>query len=285
MLIGRSERIVETMRGIGLERTEGLEIHNARLSKENRRYADYLYDRLQRQGYLWRDCQRLVNQDRNVFGALMVACGDADAMVTGVTRSYYVALEDVRRVIGTAPGKRLIGFAIMVTKGRTVFLADTTVLELPTPVEMADIAVETAAKARQMGHEPRVAILSFSVFGNPIREKMLPVRETVAELDRRKVDFEYDGEMSAEVALDHELMKSLYPFCRLSGPANVLVMPGLHSANISAQLLQKVGGGTVIGPLLNGLEKPVQIVHLGASVAELVNVAALAAHDAVGPKR
>ncbi len=285
VLIGRSERIVETMRSIGIERADELEIHNARLSKDNRRYSDYLYSRLQRYGYLWRDCQRLVNQDRNVFGALMVACGDADAMVTGVTRSYYVALDDVRRSIDTAPGKRLIGLAIMLTKDETVFLADTTVHELPTPTEMADIAIEAAHKARLMGHEPRVALLSFSNFGNPMKEKMLPVREAVAELDRRKVDFEYDGDISAEIALDYPLMKSLYPFCRLSGPANVLVMPGLHSANISAQLLHKLGGGTVIGPLLHGLEKPVQIVQLGASVAEVVNLAALAAHEAIAAKR
>ncbi|HJS31302.1 MAG TPA: NADP-dependent malic enzyme, partial [Alphaproteobacteria bacterium] len=180
VLIGRSERIVETMRAIGIEKTDALEIHNARLSKDNRRYAEFLYARLQRQGYLLRDCQRLVNQDRNVFGALMVACGDADAMVTGVTRSYYVALEDICRVVDPQPGRRLIGLAIIVTKGRTVFLADTTFHELPTPTEMADIAIQAASRAREMGHEPRVALLSFSTFGNPLKDNMLMVREAVA---------------------------------------------------------------------------------------------------------
>ncbi|HSE77393.1 MAG TPA: NADP-dependent malic enzyme [Alphaproteobacteria bacterium] len=285
VLIGRSERIVETMRAIGIEKTDALEIHNARLSKDNRRYAEFLYARLQRQGYLLRDCQRLVNQDRNVFGALMVACGDADAMVTGVTRSYYVALEDICRVIDRQPGRRLIGLAIIVTKGRTVFLADTTFHELPTPTETADIAIQAASRAREMGHEPRVALLSFSTFGNPLKDNMLMVREAVAELDRRKVDFEYEGDIAADVALDYELMKSLYPFSRLSGPANVLVMPGLHSANISARLLQKLGGGNVIGPLVVGLEKPVQIAQIGGSVADVVNMAALAAHESIGPKR
>ncbi|HJS31719.1 MAG TPA: phosphate acyltransferase, partial [Alphaproteobacteria bacterium] len=239
----------------------------------------------QRQGYLLRDCQRLVNQDRNVFGALMVACGDADAMVTGVTRSYYVALEDICRVIDPQPGRRLIGLAIIVTKGRTVFLADTTFHELPTPTETADIAIQAASRAREMGHEPRVALLSFSTFGNPLKDNMLMVREAVAELDRRKVDFEYEGDIAADVALDYELMKSLYPFSRLSGPANVMVMPGLHSANISARLLQKLGGGNVIGPLVVGLAKPVQIAQIGGSVADVVNMAALAAHESIGPKR
>ena len=285
VLIGRSERIVEVMRAIGIETADALEIHNARLSKDNRRYAEFLYARLQRQGYLLRDCQRLVNQDRNVFGALMVALGDADAMITGVTRSYYVALEDIRRVVDPEPGRRLIGLAIIVTKGRTVFLADTTFHELPTPSEMADIAVQAASRAREMGHEPRVALLSFSTFGNPLKDNMLMVREAVGELDRRKVDFEYEGDVAADVALDYELMKSLYPFSRLSGPANVLIMPGLHSANISARLLQKLGGGNVIGPLLVGLEKPVQIVQIGGSVADVVNLAALAAHESIGPKR
>lgn len=158
-------------------------------------------------------------------------------------------------------------------------MADTTVNELPSAKEMADIAIEAADKARAMGHVPRVALLSYSNFGKPMREKMIPVREAVMELDAREVEFEYEGDISAEVALDLELMKTLYPFSRLNGPANVLVMPGLHSANISSQLLQKLGGGTVIGPLLIGMSKPAQIVPVGATVGEIVNLAALAAAD------
>jgi malate dehydrogenase (oxaloacetate-decarboxylating)(NADP+) len=233
----------------------------------------------------------MVNQDRNVFAAAMVACGDADAMITGVTRSYYVNLEDVRRVIDPIPGQRMIGVSIMIIRGRAVFVADTTVTELPTPHDMAEIAVAVAGLARRMGHEPRVAMLSFSTFGNPVRHNALQVREAVIELDRMKstghngVDFEYDGEMSAEVALDAELMHAMYPFCRLSDAANVLVMPGLHSANITSQVIKKLAGGTVIGPLLVGLSKPVQIVPLGATVGDLVNTAALAAHDALAAKR
>jgi malate dehydrogenase (oxaloacetate-decarboxylating)(NADP+) len=280
VLIGRENRIHDTMASIGIIGAAGLEIHNARLSKDNQRYTQFLYTKLQRKGFLARDCQRMVNQDRNVFGACMVACGDADAMVTGVTRNFWVAYEDIMRVIDTSPRSRVFGLSIVVAKGRTVFIADTHVHELPEPEVLADIAIQTAAKARQMGHEPRVALLSFSNFGNPMREKAQRIREAMVALDRRQVDFEYDGEMSPDVALNDEIRR-LYPFCRLSGPANVLIMPALHTANVSYKLMQQLGGATVIGPLLIGLAKPVQIVQMGATVSELVNTAALAAHEAV----
>ena len=291
VLLGREDTIKQTIVDAHIGNAQGIEIQNARLARHTDRYIDFLYARLQRQGYLRRDCRRMVNQDRNVLAAVMVACGDVDAMVTGTTRSYYASLEEIRRAIDTAPGQRLAGVSIMLTKDRTVFVADTTVTELPTPRETAEIAVMVAALARRLGHEPRAAMLSFSTFGNPVREKALPVREAVSELDAMKaagsaaVDFEYDGEMSAEVALDRDLMKNLYPFCRLSGAANVLVMPGLHSANIVSQVMEKLGGGTVIGPLLVGLSKPAQIVQLGASVSDIVNTAALAAYDAIAAKR
>ena len=280
ILIGREKRIEETMRRTGLRKASGIEIHNARLSKDNVHYGDFLYSRLQRKGFLHRDCQRMVNQDRNVFGACMVAHGHADAMITGLTRSYYVALEDVTRVLDPKPGERTFGLSIAVMRERTVFIADSTVHELPTPEELADIACQTAAKAREMGHEPRVALLSFSNFGNPPREKALRVRQAVDVLDSRSVDFEYDGELAADVALNEDLREA-YPFCRLSGPANVLIMPALHSANIATKLLQELGGGTLFGPLLMGLEKPVQIVQMGATVSDLLNMATFAAHDAI----
>ena len=176
-------------------------------------------------------------------------------MVTGLTRSFGVAFDDIMRVIDPKEGHRAFGLSIVVARGRTVFLADTSVHELPTPEQLADIAIQSAAQARALGHEPRVALLSFSNFGNPPREKALRIRQAVEVLDTRDVDFEYDGEMQANVALDGDLMRQLYPFCRLSGPANVLIMPALHSANISAKLLQKIGGGTVIGPAAAGLEQ------------------------------
>ena len=280
VLIGRKERILETMTGVGVTDLTGFEIHNAALSTENKRYIDFLYERLQRQGSLYRDCQRMVHLDRNVFAACMVALGDADAMVTGVTRSSFVAFGEIARVIDPAPGKQVVGLTILIARGRTVFIADTLIHEVPTPEELADIAVAAAAKARQLGHEPRVAMLSFSNFGDPLREKGKRIREAVAHLDARHVDFEYDGEISPDVALNDQLRK-LYPFCRLSEPANVLVMPALDPANISSKLLHELGGGTTVGPLLIGLSRPVQILPMGSSVSEIVNMAALAAYDAI----
>ncbi|GBD41552.1 NADP-dependent malic enzyme [bacterium HR39] len=281
ILIGREERIRETAQAMGQVDLTGIEIHNARLSEHNRSYAEYLYARQQRNGLLFRDCQRLVNQDRNVFAACMLARGHADAMITGLTRNYRTALDNIRLVLDPRPGRRVFGVTMMVARGRTVFIADTTVHELPTPQDLADIAIQTARFARAMGFTPRVALLSFATFGNPPVEKAARVRDAVLELDRREVDFEYDGEMAPDVALDYELMKTYYPFCRLSGPANVLIMPALHSAHISAKLLQHLGGGTVIGPLLVGLERPVQIVPMNATVSDMLNMAAIAAHDAI----
>jgi malate dehydrogenase (oxaloacetate-decarboxylating)(NADP+) len=280
VLVGREDRVRETLESMGLE-SDALEVHNARLSDHNAAYTDYLFKRLRRKGHLYRDCQRMVNQNRNVFAACMVAQGHADAMITGLTRSFSVAFEDILRALDPKEGHRAFGLSVMLTRGRTVFLADTTVHELPDSEQLADIAIQSAAQARAMGHEPRVAFLSYSNFGNPMREKAQRVRDAVAVLDSRVVDFEYDGEMQANVALDGELMRELYSFCRLSGPANVLIMPGLHAANISAKVLQKLGGGHVIGPLLIGMSKPAQIVPLGATANDLVTVAALAAYDAI----
>ena len=274
VLIGREERIAETIKAAGLGEHDGIEIHNARLSRKNREYTEFLYQRLQRKGFVYRDCQRMVNQDRNVFAACMVAQGDADALLTGMTRSFTTCFEEITRVLDQRPNERLFGLSIFLSRGRMVFIADTSVQELPSPDELADIAIQTAAKARQFGHEPRVALLSFSNFGNPMREKAERIRLAVDELDqrkvlgRRKIDFEYDGEMQANVALDYPLMRQRYPFCRLSGPANVLIMPALHSANISAMLLRKLAGGTVVGPFLTGFAKSAQIVRAGATVSE-----------------
>ncbi len=280
VLIGREERIRETIEELGIAGAENLEIQNARVSEFNQKYIDFLYNRLQRKGAMQRDCQRMVNQDRNVFAACMVAMGDADGMVTGLTRNFGVAMNDVTRVIDCKPNEMLMTVTMVIARGRTVFIADTNVNELPEAEALADIACQTAATAKAFGHEPRVALLSFSNFGNPMREKAMRIREAVDILDSRDVDFEYDGEMAADVALDPEVRR-LYPFCRLSGPANVLVMPALHSANISYKLLQRFAGGSVIGPMLIGLEKPVQIVQMGAGVADLVHAAAIAAHESI----
>ncbi|QKV19564.1 NADP-dependent malic enzyme [Oricola thermophila] len=280
ILLGREDLIRETAREAGADIDRpGIELINARLSSRNRDYADFLYERLQRDGFLFRDCQRLVNNDRNHFAATMVALGDADGMVTGVTRNYSTALSDVRRVIDARPGHRVIGLSLALCRGRTVLVADTAVHDMPSAEELADIAEEAAGMARRMGYEPHVAMLAYSTFGQPPGERSQVVRDAVRILDRRRVDFEYDGEMAADVALSAELMAQ-YPFCRLSRPANVLVMPAFHSASISTKMLQELGGSTVIGPLLVGLNRPVQIVSLGARDADIVNMAAIAAYNA-----
>jgi malate dehydrogenase (oxaloacetate-decarboxylating)(NADP+) len=281
LLVGREDLVRQSAQEAGIELGEGIEIINARLSTRNQIYINFLYERLQRHGYLLRDCQRLVNTDRNHFAACMVAQGDADAMVTGVTRNFSVALEDIRQVIDPKPGHRVIGVSLVIARGRTVLVADTAVTEMPTAEELADIAIEAAGVARRMGYEPRLALLAFSTFGHPAGERSDRVIEAVKILDGKRVDFEYDGEMAADVALNPSLAAA-YPFCRLSGPANVLVMPAFHSASISTKMLKELGGATVIGPLLVGLDRPVQIVQLGASDNQLVNMAALAAFNVSG---
>jgi malate dehydrogenase (oxaloacetate-decarboxylating)(NADP+) len=282
VLVGREDRIQATMRAIGVPLPEGIVIRNARNSDSNRRYAEYLYAKQQRQGFLFRDCQRLVNQDRNVFAACMVALGDADAIVTGVTRSYSVALEGITSVIDPAPGGIMFGLTLLLARvSGTVFVADTAIHERPDAATLAEIAIQSAAAARRLGHEPRVAFLSFSTFGDPKGSIPGSIREAVKLLDQRQVDFEYDGEMSADVALDPALRAHLYPFCRLTGAANVLVMPGLHAAHILTKSVPRLTSGTAIGPLLMGLSKPVQIVPVDASVTQLLDMACLAAHAAI----
>jgi malate dehydrogenase (oxaloacetate-decarboxylating)(NADP+) len=279
-LLGREEQMRETAKlaGIDLDRP-GIELVNARVSRRVEAYTDYLYARLQRKGYLYRDCQRLINTDRNHFGACMVALGDADAMVTGTTRNYSTALEDIRRCVDVKPGHRMIGVSLALCRGRTVIVADTAVIDMPNSEELADIAEEAAGMARRLGYEPRVAMLAYSTFGHPTGERSERVRDAVKILDKRRVDFEYDGEMAADVALNPKVLEQ-YPFCRLSGTANVLVMPAFHSASISTKMLQELGGSTVIGPLLVGLDKSIQIVSMGAKDSDIVNMAAIAAYNA-----
>ena len=278
LLVGRERRVRETAEALGVELGGGIQIINAAMSSRNAAYAAYLYERLQRHGFLQRDCQRLVNQDRNHFASCMVALGDADAMVTGVTRNFSVALEDVRRCIDPKPGHRVMGISLVLARGRTVLVADTAVTEMPTAGDLAEIAVEAARVARSLGYDPRLALLAFSTFGHPAGERSERVQEAVRLLDLRHVDFEYDGDMAADVALNTELREA-YPFCHLSGAANVLIMPALHSASISTKMLMELGGANVIGPMLVGLDRSVQIVPLSANDAQLVNMAALAAYN------
>ena len=281
VLIGREERVLATIASLGLGQVDGIEIHNARKSGSNLRYAEFIYRRMQRRGLLFRDCQRMVNQDRNVFAAAMVATGDADAMVTGLTRSVSVCLDDISHAIDPKPGHIAFGLTLMLgTSGHTIFIADTVMHERPTPQQLADIAVGSAAAARRLGHEPRVALVSHSTYGDPMHPHAQGIRDAVALLDARQVDFEYDGDMSPDVALEQGL-RALYPFCRLTGPANILIMPGLHSAHITSRLAPKLGGGSTIGPLLIGLQHAVQFVPMDASVSQMVDIATIAAHQAI----
>ena len=278
ILIGREDLIRKNAAEAGLNFDEmGIEIVNARVSDRNVEYTDWLYAKLQRRGYLRRDVQRMINQDRNYFAAAMLARGQADAMVTGTTRNFNMVLKEVRRVLDVE-GDSLIGLSIVLAKGRTIFVADTSIHELPSAEELADIAIQAAATVKKLGRTPRVAFLSYSSFGNPPGERGEKVREAIRILDERGVDFEYEGEMPPELALDPAL-RTNYPFMRLSREANVLVMPALHSAAISTQLVQALGGATVIGPLLVGLEKSVQIVSLGAQVSEIITAATFAAYE------
>jgi len=280
VLIGREEEVKAGLKEAGLPSDCGFEIHNARLSQHNPAYTDYLYRRLQRSGYLHRDAQRLVNNDRNVFGACMLAHGHADGMVTGVTRHYDVALENIKLALAPRPGERLIGVSIILARGRTLFVADTNITQLPNPEDLAEIAVQVAHAARHLGATPKVAFVSYSNFGSPDTEHARRVAGAVAILDRRAgVDFEYEGEMTPRMALNEKVRSASYPFSRLTGEANVLITPGVHSAAISTKLLAEVGGATVLGPVLIGLERPVQIVQTNAKVPEIVTCAAMAAYD------
>jgi malate dehydrogenase (oxaloacetate-decarboxylating)(NADP+) len=282
VLVGREDRIEAVANAIGIPLPDGIEIQNARLSDSTRRYAEFLYEKRQRDGFLQRDCQRLVNQDRNVFAACMVANGDADAVVTGTTRSYSAALEGISMAIDPVPGRVAFGVSIIISRqAGTVLVADTAIHERPDAATLAGIARGSAAAARRLGMEPRVAFLSFSTFGDPRGTIPGSIREAVKLLTERGADFEFDGEMSADVALDPALRAALYPFCRLTGPANVLIMPGIHAAHILTRAVPQLTSSTVIGPLLTGLSHSAQIVPMQAGVNQIVDVACLAAHAAV----
>ncbi len=281
VLIGREEPVRAAFERAGIEFTDAIELHDTSLDENRQQYAQHLYERMQRKGYLLRDCERLVNNDRNVFAACMVAMRHADGLVTGVTRSWSTAYQDVRRVLDAKPGQRVIGVSIALSRGRAVLVADTSVHDMPGAEELAEIAKEAAQVARRLGLEPRVAMLAYSTFGEPRGERSDRVREAVAILDAEGVDFEYDGEMAADVALNRSLQR-LYPFCRLSDVANVLVMPAFHSASISTKMLKELGGATVIGPMLVGLTHSVQICALGSKDSDILNMAALAAYDIGG---
>ncbi|MEA3049366.1 MAG: hypothetical protein QOG84_1202 [Sphingomonadales bacterium] len=280
VLVGRDD-VYDRLRELGVERPEDYELVNSRVYGRIDEMVDHLYARLQRKGYLHRQIERMVKQDRNTFAALLLALGEGDALITGVTRPYAQSLRQVLRVLDSKQGTTPFGVHVLVGQSHTTFIADTTVTERPSGEQLAEIAIQTASVARRMGHEPRVAFLSYSNFGDPEGTYLDRIREGVRVLDRRgDVGFEYEGEMSPDVALN-PVMARVYPFSRLTGPANVLVMPGLQTANISAKLLKELGGDSVIGPILVGMEQQVQIAPMSASASDLVTLAVLAAGEIV----
>ena len=281
VLVGRTQAVHDKLVELGVGNPDSFEVHNAADSPHVPAMVEFLYERMQRRGFLMRDVRRMVNQDRNIFASSLLKLGIGDAMVTGMTRPFGQSIREVRQVLDPKPGHLPFGIHLMVSKQRTVFLADTTVNERPTSEDLATIARETAAVARRLGHEPRVAFLSWSTFGNPHGRWLDNIRGAVAILDKETPGFEYEGEMAPDAALNPRVME-FYPFSRLSAPANVLVMPGLQSANISAKLLKELGGNATIGPMLLGMEKPVQILPMTAIAPDVLTLAVLAASDVVG---
>ena len=281
VLVGRTDAVKAKLVELGVGEPDSFEIHNAASSPHVPGMVEMLYQRLQRRGFQERDVKRMVNQDRNAFAAALLKLGVGDALITGITRPFGQTLREVRHVLDPKPGHLPFGIHLMVAKNYSVFLADTTVNERPSAEDLAHIATETAAVARRLGHEPRVAFLSYSTFGNPPGKWLENIRGAVALLDERQPGFEYEGEMAPDAALNPTVMKN-YPFSRLSAPANVLVMPGLQSANISAKLLRELVGNATIGPMLLGMEKPVQIVPMTALAPDVLTLAVLAVAEVVG---
>ncbi|RKF20606.1 NADP-dependent malic enzyme [Altericroceibacterium spongiae] len=280
VLVGRTQAVVTKLKELGVAHPEAFEIQNSADSPYVQEMVDYLYQRLQRRGFMERDVRRIVNQDRNIFASALVALGHGDAMISGLTRPFAQTMKEVRHVLDPKPGGMPFGVHLMIGKNKTVFLADTTINERPTAEELAHIAKETAAVARRLGHEPRVAFLSYSTFGNPAGRWLENLRGAVHILDQEKPNFEYEGEMGPDAALNPVIMAN-YPFSRLSAPANVLIMPGLQSANLSSKLLRELGGNSVIGPMLIGMEKPVQIAPMTAAAPDILTLAVLASAGVV----
>jgi malate dehydrogenase (oxaloacetate-decarboxylating)(NADP+) len=279
VLVGR-EDVYDLLKEMGVDHPRDYEVLNSRNSPLVGRAVEYIYEKHQRHGLLRREIERLVNQDRNYFAAAMLALGEADAMITGTTRPFSQSLKQVRTVIDDEPEATPFGINVIVARSHTVLIADTAVTERPTAEQYAAIAMRASSFARRMGLEPRVSFTSYTTFGNPPGMHIEELRCAVKLLDEFHVDFEYEGEMAPDVALNFDTQRRYYPFSRLSGAANILVMPGLQSASLAAKLLKELGGESVLGPYVIGLEHPVQIAPMTASASDLVMLAVLAAGDA-----
>ena len=278
IIVAKEKRVKERMHEIGLDENYELEITNSTDKIKREKYTQFLYNRCKREGLLERECDKLIRNDRVIWGACMIACGDADAMVTGNTRRYSETLEKIRSVVEARPGEILFGLSMMISKARTVFIADTTVHEFPSAEQLAKIAISSARVAKLFGFDPKVAFLSHSTFGIPKTERTKHVRDAVKILQDKPVNFKFDGEMQPDVALN-EKYKELYPFSEIVGDANVLIMPAIHSAAISIKLMKTLGGAKIIGPFLVGLDSPIEIAPLRSSTNDIINLASVAAYS------
>jgi malate dehydrogenase (oxaloacetate-decarboxylating)(NADP+) len=277
LVVGRESDVREKLELVGLhDAVRELEVVNAGNSRHLDLYKEFLYRRLQRQGFDDHDIRRLATRDRHVFSALMLAHGHGDGLITGATRKSAHVLNLINHVFDAKASDGAVGVTALLHKGRIILIGDTLVHEWPEAEDLAQIAIRSAGVARSLGLEPRVAFVSFSTFGYPVSERATKMHEAPRVLDAMNVDFEYDGEMTVDVALNPQIMAQ-YPFCRLSGPANILVVPARHSASISVKLMQEMAGATVIGPILTGVKKPIQICSTNSTVNDILNMAALAA--------
>ena len=280
ILVGKKEKIKEQIKKIGYDENFDIEIVNSKDTKKREKYVQYLFKKLQReQGLLEWDCDRLVRNDRVVWASCMVACGDADGAVTGNTRRFGASLDKIKQVVNPRPGEIMFGLNLVVHKGKTIFVADTSVHEYPSSDQMSEIAISAARVVRLFGFDPKVAFVSHSTFGQPVTSRTKHIKKAVDILKEKNVDFEFDGDMQPDVALNIEY-KNLYPFSNIVGNANILIMPGQHSAAISYKMMKELGDTKVIGPLLIGLGLPIEIAPLRTSTSELINLASIAAYSA-----
>ena len=280
ILIGKEEKIKEQIKKIGYNENFDIEIVNSKDTPKREKYVKYLFEKLQReQGLLEWDCDRLVRNDRVIWASCMVACGDADGAVTGNTRRFGASLEKIKQVVDVRSGEIMFGLNLVVHEGKTIFIGDTSVHEYPSAEQLSEIAISAARVVKLFGFEPKVAFVSHSTFGQPLTSRTKHIKEAVEILKSKKVSFEFDGDMQPDVALNEEY-KSLYPFSNIVGNANILIMPGQHSAAISYKLMKTLGDSKVIGPLLIGLGLPIEIAPLRSSTSEILNLASVAAYSA-----
>ena len=280
ILVGKKEKIKERIKEIGYDDHFGIEIINSTDSEKREKYVNYLFKKMQReQGLLERDCDRLVRNDRVIWASCMVACGDADGAVTGNTRRFGASLNKITQVIDPRPGEIMFGLNMVVSKGKTIFVGDTSVNEYPSSEELAEIAISAARVVKLFGFVPKVAFVSHSTFGQPLTSRTKHIKKAVEILKDKNVDFDFDGDMQPDVALNEEY-KELYPFSSIVGNANILIMPGQHSAAISYKMMKSLGDTKVIGPLLIGLGQPIEIAPLRSSTSEIINLASVAAYSA-----